>query len=217
MKLKHILLLTSLLVLFTSCASTKSEEPVDPNYLADIGPIQLENIMCIRTSFGNLKPTELEAYFRPRDNIIEIYFRDGMNKFCILFESHERKSLFEGIDMYAEDIQKFKDGDHTALPERDATRKNYYTTNTMSVSWGVMGLARNAITDLYTNYEYLEENKPYFQLKVDTVEDPKEPGVYCPTVNLYFSPVHLENLYEIMSQDALQALVDARMEEAFAF
>ncbi len=217
MKLKHILLLTFLPVLFASCASTKSEKPIDPNYIADLNPIELEDIMCIRTSFGNLKPTELEAYFIPRTNIVEIYFKDGLNKFCILFESHEREALFAGIDMYGEDIIKFKEGDTSVLEEREPTRKNYYTTSTMSVSWGVMGLSRNAITDLYTNYEYIEKDKPYFLLKVDSGEDLKETGAYSPAIELYFSQPHLEHLYEIMSQDALQALVDAKIEEAFAF
>ena len=219
MKLKQTLLLTlSVLLLLTACSSTNNtEKEVDPNFIGDIEPIQLENIMCIRESFGNLKPLELEVYFIPRTNIIEAYFRDGINEYCILFEGNEREAFSEGIELYAKDILKYKEDPRSALPVRDSTRDNYYTEGTMSVSWGVIGLAHNNTTTFQTNYEYLEPNKPYLELMVESTKDSDEDTINSPVVRLYFSPTHLETLMEELSQERLVGLVREKEEEAFAF
>ena len=220
MNLKHILLLAfSIMLILTSCTSTKNVEETipDPNFIGDIDPIQLDNIMCIRQSFGKLKPAELEVYFIPRTNIIEVYFRDGMNEYCILFNETERNVFAEGIILYAQDILKYREDPRSALPEREATRKNYYTEGTMSVSWGVIGLPHNNTTTFQTNYEYLEQNKPYFELMVESTQDSEDDTTNSPVVRLYFSPTHLETLMEELSQERLVGLVREKEEEAFAF
>ena len=219
MKLKNILyLILCVSLLLTACTSTKTEKPIpDPNFIADFDPIQLDNIMCIQESFGKIKPIELEAYFIPRANIIEVHFKKGMNNICFLFDSQEREKLFEGITLYASDIEKYREDSRTALPAREATRDNYYTEGTMSIAWGVIGFPHNNTTTFQTNYKYLETNKPYFELKAERTTAKDDPDIYSPNTRIYFSPTHLETLCENMAQETLQALVDEKLEEAFAF
>ena len=218
MKLKHILpLAMCITLLFSACTTTKKVIEPDPNYIGNFEPIQLDNILCIQESMGKLQPLELETYFIPRTNNVEIYFRKGLNNICIIFEVDERKGVYEGIMQYAEDIALYMDGNKNALPEREATRSNYYTEGTASIAWGVMGLSRNNTTTYQTNYQYLEQNKPYFELMIEKTIDKNDGSTYSPVTRIYFSPTHLENLLETLSQEALVALVKDKEAEAFAF
>jgi len=204
-------------VLLASCASAPRVIEEDPNYLGDFNPIQLEDAMCIRESFGNLKPTEIRLFFVPRTNTIEAYLRDGMTAYILLFESEERQDFIDGITSYGEAYAAYAEGDTSTLIERDPTRKNYFNTGTMSVSWGVASAARNNTTTFQTNYKYLEPNKPYFELMVDATKDSDNSTVMSPVLRLYFSPTQLETLLEQINQANLQQLVDNLEEAAFTF
>ncbi len=202
---------------FISCTSAPKEEVVDPNFIGDYGPIQLENIICIRESMGNLVPTEVEVYFIPRTNVVEMYLRDGMTSYVLLFEGNDRQEVAQGIEMYASAYTAYSDGDKSALAEREPNRKNYFNEGSMSVSWGVASAARNNTTVFQTNYKYLEKNRPYFELLVDKTKDKKNSSVYSPVLRLYFSPTHLESVMSQLNQEYLESLVADLEAEAFAF
>ncbi len=204
------------IILCASCASNSTEVEVDPNFIGDYGPIQLENILCIRESFGKLVPTEIEVYFIPRTNVVEMYLRDGMTAYVLLFEGDERKEVEEGITLYAKAYAAHVDGDETALVDREPNRKNNFNEGTMSVSWGVASTAKNNGTTFQTNYKYLEKNRPYFELMVEKTKD-KDSDAYSPVLRLYFSPTHLENIIELLDQGSLEAMVAELENEAFAF
>lgn len=70
-KIFSALFLVSLAFVFFSCTSTKETE-VDPNFLGDYEPIQLENAMGWVTLFDKEKPKEIELYFVPRTNRVEM-------------------------------------------------------------------------------------------------------------------------------------------------
>ncbi len=219
MKLHYtaLLILVFTIFLFSSCESTPSEPIEDPNFIGDFDPIQLENVLCLRESFGKLTPTEIRLYFVPRTNIVEMYLRDGMTAYVLLFEGDERKQLFEGIDMYAKAYASYQEGNKIALDVREPDRKNYFNEGDMSVSWGVASTARNNTTTFQTNYKYLEENRPYFELLVEKTKDKDNASVFSPVLRLYFSPTHLENLLYTLNQENLELLVEELEAEAFAF
>ncbi len=219
MKMKNavLLLVCVAMWLFFSCESTPEQAEEDPNFIGDFGPIQLENILCLRESFGKLTPTEIETYFIPRTNIVEMYLRDGMTAYVLLFEGEERTQVEEGITMYAKEYSAYLDGDDSALVEREPTRKNFFNEGTMSVSWGVVSATRNNTTTFQTNYKYLEKNKPYFELMVEKTTDSGDSSIYSPVLRLYFSPTHLETIMEQLNQEALVQLVQELEDEAFAF
>ncbi len=219
MKLHTLFFMVALfvLMLFTSCESTPTEPVEDPNFIGDFDPIQLENILCLRDSFGKLTPTEVRLYFIPRTNVVEMYLRDGMTAYVLLFEGDERKQLLEGIELYANAYASYVEGDKSALEEREPNRDNYFNEGDMSVAWGVASTARNNSTTFQTNYKYLEVNRPYFELMVEKTKDKDNASVFSPVLRLYFSPTHLETLLERIDQENLELLVKELEEEAFAF
>ena len=208
----------ALLFTLASCAGMKPKQREDdPNFLGDFDPIRLENVMALRSVFGKIKPTEIRLYFVPRANVVEAHFRDGANAVALMFNAEQRRSLAEGIDLYAKAYAAYAAGDVKALPERKPGRKNAFNRGKLSIAWGMLGTGRTAETEFRTNYEYLEKGKPYFMLTAEGADSSEDATVQSPLVHLYFSPAQLEVLLEITDSDALQKEVDVLNQKAFAF
>lgn len=207
-----LMICLSIMLSFVGCASKSvQEEVVDPNFIGDFGPIQLETAIAVKSSLSGIKPLELELYFIPRTNNVECYFRDAVNKICLVLSPENRLQVEEAVIEYMEQYQA------QALAVEKPTRKNAYTRGETNISWGVMGLARSAEAPLRTNHEFLEENKPYFKITVEASPDKEDDSVYSPTVEIYFSPAHLEDLFRILDQNTLVEMVKAKEAEAFKF
>lgn len=197
-------------VLF-SCASNK-EQVVDPDFLGDYDPMQLEDVMGWVTLFGNEKPKEIELFFVPRTNRVEMYFRDLQNRICIVLTPEHRQMMIDAA------IQFMEESESGNMPDRKANSKNYYAQSVCSVGWGVTGIAR--VTEksrLQFNYEYFKDGRPYFLMKALPAPDKEESDVFSPTIEVYFSPAQLEALYEVLNQEALQAAVDELDAKAYAY
>lgn len=213
---KITIAIISLILLFSSivsCSTTKTKvarEP-DENYLGDFDHFQLENGMSVVTSFGNIKPKEIELWCVPRTNIIEAHFRDNVNKIALMWSYDARKTLIEAITMY---MTKYEEG---SLQNIKTTNKNAFNSGKISIAWGVAGLTRNANTIFYTNYEYLEENKPYFRITLKSASSNDDSSVYSPNVNLYFSPTQLQNLSETVSNEVIGEYIKELENNAYSF
>lgn len=198
-------------VLLCSCASTK-ERVDDPDFLGDYEPMQLEDVMGWVTLFGNEKPKEIELFFVPRTNRVEMYFRDLQNRICIVLSPEHRQMMIDAA------IQFMEESESGNMPNRKANSKNYYAQSVCSVGWGVTGIARvTEKSKLQFNYEYFKDGRPYFLMKALPAPDREEPDVYSPTVEVYFSPAQLEALYEVLNQETLQAAVDELDVKAYAY
>ncbi len=217
MKIKTIMILVVSIFILTACETTPKVVEEDPNFIGNFDPIQLENLICVRESLGGIVPTEIRLYFIPRTNNVEMYLRDGMTTYVLILGEEERQQLFDGVYMYADSYAAYSDGDDASLVNRDATRKNSFNTGTMSVSWGVVSTSRNNTTVFYTNYKFLEEDRPYFELLVDKTKDKENASVYSPVLRLYFSPTHLEKMLDLLGQENLEQMIAELEAEAFAF
>lgn len=210
-KIFSALFLVSLTFVFCSCTSTKETE-VDPNFLGDYEPIQLENAMGWVTLFDKEKPKEIELYFVPRTNRVEMYFRDLQNRVCVILTPEHRQMMTDAA------LQFLSEQEAGNLPDRKANSKNFYSQSVATVGWGVTGISRiTKKSKLQFNYEYFRDKRPYFLLKALPAPDQDEPDVFSPTIEIFFSPAQLEALYEILRQDALQALVDELNAKAYAY
>ena len=164
------------------------------------------------TLFGKEKPKEIELYFVPRTNRVEMYFRDLQNRVCIILTPEHRKMMTDAA------LQFMAEQEAGNMPDRKANSKNYYSQSVCTVGWGVTGIARTTNkSKLQFNYEYFNDKRPYFLIKALPAPDREEPDVYSPTIEVYFSPAQLEAIYELLNQEALQALVDELDEKAYAY
>lgn len=221
---KHSLLVFSLLAVcaiavslsIVSCASLskKTVKQKTETFAGDFDPIELGTIMSVSNSvFSGVKPREITIWYIPRNNNIEWYFSDSIDKVALVIPYKTRKNLDEAVQKY---MTSYNEG-LASLPERSPTKKNYYTTGSISVSWGVLGAGRNGTATYTTNYEYLEPNKPYFVLTINSAKDESDTGVYSNQMKLYFSPAQLEAFYEKMSDESLELIISEKEKQAAAF
>lgn len=186
-------------------------------FLGDFDPIQLETIMAIRYSMKKIRPIEVRLFLVPRTNTIEAYLRDGMTAYVVVLDKDARKTLSEGIALYAEAYQSFLEDGSKALPQRKPTDNNAFNRGDLSVSWGVISATHHNDAKFNTNYSYLESKKPYFRFTVESTADKDESDIFSPYLHLYFSPSQLETLLNITNQDALDEIVAEKEKAAFTF
>lgn len=183
-----------------SCVSTPKEiRESNPNFLGDFEPFYLGEVLCLSGStLGNIKPLEVHLYFAPRTNDIQARFRSGMNNICLTWTPEERERLNSSIEKYI----ALYSGDKK-MENRKPTKKNAFEVGKIEILWGLSGYTRDTLANYFTNYQYLEENKPYFLLRVKATPTTDEEYVSSPTVNLYFTPSQLEALIAAVDTDII--------------
>ena len=211
-KLSKIIFISLLgIITFTSCSTTKNSRENDPNYLGNFDPFYIGNVMCLTsTTFNNTKPATIDLYFAPRTNTIQSQFKDGMNNVCLMWTPEQCELLMKSIEEY---IIAYN-GD-TKLENRKPKAKNAFETGKIEIYWGLGGYTRNTLANYYTNYEYLEENKPFFKINVSATPYPEEEHVSSPTVELYFSPSQLENLVATTDYSLIMEQLEQLQKEAY--
>ena len=197
-----------------SCTTVqKAEKEVDPYFLGDFNSFYIGDVMCLnKSTFGNSKPVELNLYFSPRTSAIEARFILGMNKICIEWSPEECKALFSSIEKYSVLMNS-----EVKLEDRKPTKKNAFNNGKVYIYWGMSGYTRDTLATYFTNYEYLEENKPYFKIKVNATPYTKEENVSSPNVDLFFSPSQLETLLSVVDYEAIYAKVEELKAEAYSW
>ena len=78
-------------------------------------------------------------------------------------------------------------------------------------------IMKRELATYFTNYEYLEENKPYFKLKVNATPYPEEENVSSPNLELFFSPSQLETLINVVNYEVIYAKVEELKSEAYSW
>ena len=198
--LKSLGLLMLLSLTLFSCTTTDTNvETEDPNFLGNFDPFYLDEVMCLsETTFGNTKPISVYLYFVPRTNSVQAKFKDGMNNVLLVWTKEQRDVLMSSITKYGEAINGAE-----KMEVRKPTDKNAFDKGKVDIYWGVGGYTRNTVANYFTNYQYLEENKPYFLLRVKATPTTDEEYVSSPTVNLYFTPSQLEALIAAVDTDVI--------------
>jgi len=206
------LLFTIFLVsFFFSCKTAPKEKPVDPNFLGDYAPIQFENLMGVSYNAKKIKPLEIKAFFVPRMNTVELYFRLGINSMALVLDQETRETLLDSIYAYLEDYQEER-----FLPNYIPTKENVYKNGKLSISWGLLSPGYTASDSPFrTNYKNLDA-KPYFYIYIQPSPDDKKEN-YSPKTEFYFSPSQLEALVEVLEQENLQAYIDELDTKAYGF
>ncbi len=198
-------------VFLFSCSSVP-EKKTGGNFLGDFDPVRLGSVMSVNdTVFSGLKAREIELFFVPRRNTVEMYFRDSVNKAALVLSYENRRAILDSAVLY---FSAYESG---TFEDRKPSAKNAFMTDKTSVSWGVAGLARNGIADIYTNWEFLETSKPYFLLSVGSASDTGDPSVYSPALKFYFSPSQLREFTQYLDQQNLLDIVSGLEDRAFSF
>lgn len=216
MKKTVIILLTLFTVFITSCGSTKIKPVREPDefYLADIAEIELGNINCL-VAYGKSKAKVTDVYFyiNPRTNEVCARFRLGIDVIELVYTYSERSNINNTFSTYLEDIQNPK------LANRKTNKKNsYLVVNDGYVGWGLSSISHRVYdTTYFTNYEFLEPNKPYFKMQYYSSEEKDKKDVLSPFFAVYLTPAQIRKIREICDQNRIQEEVDKVLKEAYTF
>ena len=203
-----VLVILSLFML--SCASS-SRVTIDnpyPDFLADIPPFDLE-----QPSFYGKLLTKLKLYraqklaLIPRRNRVELYYRPGVNAYCIIMPQHARQTIIDATVQFA------KDWDEKNLVVQKATAKNAYGVSLVDLWFGVSGPINGAEdVPMYVNYLFVDQ-KPYLVLRFPTKLCKDSHDLYTPYEEIYLTREQAEKLCTILDQSALEALVEQNQEK----
>ena len=215
MKIRFLLpiFLLSVLIAFTSCASKeKPPRERDETFIANINPFEVETYHVYATvNIGKPKVSDFYVTFAPRTNYLFIKARLGIDVVRIGFSYEDRMMINDAVNQY---LEAYENG---TIPDVKPTKKNAYSKGTVLFEWGATGLAHQVVTNYRTNAQYLEPNKPYFLISIDSKAEEGTDHVSSPRIGIYISPSQWENIIEKCSQENLEAMTDEILAEAEAF
>ena len=216
MKTKFLfsILLLTILITFTSCASKEPAPPRerDETFIADIDSFKVDDFH-LYAAFGINKPKiqDFTVYFSPRTNNIYFKGRVGIDFVQAVFSYNERIKILEAKEKYIIDYTE------KSFPKEKPNKKNAYCIGNTTVSWGSIGLGHEVDTIYMTNVQSILDNKPYFRILFEQAKEEIDDGVSSPRFSIYISPAQWENIIEACNQQALEARCDEILAEADAF
>lgn len=223
--------------LFNSCASTKqnseySNESYDAEYddvsedtigtlrkpeatddfLADLNPIQIENVIMLVKSGKSVKPKEItKTYLIPTNNTVELHFRDTINAVCVILNKKERENIISACKQF---LQEY---DQKTLKHQKVNSKTAYFKSTCSLYYGLT----NAITgndniEYFVNYEFIDK-RPYLLLYFIPSRVTNETETFTPKIQLYMSPSQIRDFIQQMDQKNLETYLTETIKKAYTY
>jgi hypothetical protein len=206
------------LVFIISCAST--EETTDKNFLGNFLPQDLETLIgnSMTENKGKLTPHEFDLVFYPNGNAIEMTYRTGLNFIRLNLMQENREAMIEAMQKYLDDYQTDR------LTKENAKKKAYFGKTQISMLWGLLAPTYYAHkVTLRFEYQYAENNKPYFIIANATTKETndsgtaKSDGANSPANRIALSPLQCQKLIEEINQETLLGIVSKLQADADAF
>lgn len=225
------------LSIFTSCASNKSQkeelsyydessyddydytdnslmlkhEEATDDFLADFGVIQMQNLMMLKKSGKTVKPKEIRSvYLVPRQNSVEITYRDITNVITFKLDKKEREKILATCQDFLDQYEA------KTLPHHKINAKTAFMNSHTTLWFGITSPTNECTkTEYYMNCEFIDK-RPYLLLKFvptrcDTVD------AFTPKVEIYMSPSQIRDFMEQMAQENLVSLVEELSRRAYTY
>ena len=214
--MKKSIFITTFLLLFVLLSGCASKQIIHrertENFIADVDSFEVGKLH-LYTSVGIARPKIHDYYvrFAPRSNYIYIKARVGIDIIEIGVPYSERKSLNAAKEKYLADYEAGN------IPKTKPNKKNAISNGVVSIGWGAFGTGHDVMTTYMTNTQYLEENKPYFRIKLKSTDEEGNDHVSSPPLAIYISPSQWDQIYQMCSQESLVAQTDEILAQANAF
>lgn len=233
MKKNYFLILITALFVFISCASNdKYSDNLDysyedddyaedveeivihttsENFLGDYDPIEMEELMFLQKSKKAMKPRQIRSvYLVPRNNTVELRFRDSANEVIIALNQNDRTKIIEACQLFLEQYEE------KTLPHQKVNSKTAYYKGRCNTWYGVLSAATGCSkTDYYVNCEFINK-RPYLILAFlpSRTDDGRS---FTPKVTLYMSPTQIETFIQQMNQENLNSYVQTLDKKAYTY
>lgn len=157
-----------------------------------------------------LESTEFTYLFIPRTNVVQVDTTVSIDKYLLILTPELRQELASAMEEYL-GLYEGKN-----LPERSPTKKNAFTTGKVEIYWGVMGYSYTSDASFYTNYEYVEKDKPFCTLTI-VASQAKGSDAYSPTARFYMTPTQIRKQFELLDQETLKTDARGKEQELYMF
>lgn len=198
-------------LIFNSCTTVSAKEELDPNFIADLPSYELDSIILLSGTGKNKPKSNGFTYtFDPKTNVVEVETKVSIDKYLFTLTPEVRKELAVAMNEYLA-LYEAKE-----LPEQTPSKKNAFSTGKIKIYWGVMSYSYTCEANYYTNYQYVENGKPFFIL---TIESSPVNGsdAYSPAARFYLTPSQIRKQFEMLDQETLEADAHAMEEELYFF
>lgn len=210
-----LVLMAIAVVSFSSCKSTKVEEP-NPYFLADMDAIYMGDLVALnKQNFFKPKAINIEVFFYPRTSSVGMFFRDAVNKVALTFSPEEFELLKASVLKYDEIATA-----DSFVKNYKPSKKNSFNAGKVHIGWGLTGYSREVEAPYTTNYEWLEVQNvvnPYFRLQLKPADYPEEENVASPTVSLYFTPSQAKAITTVVNMEEVLKQVEEFNKAAYSF
>lgn len=216
---------------FTSCASKDDEEDYDYDYtedeslyindiapvstddfLADIGPVDLDPVYFLRKKGKKVVPREVtKIALVPRTNAVEMHFRDGPNEVAIILRKGERDTILAACNTFLQQYEA------KTLPHTKINRKNAYFNSRCSLWYGVLSPSNGCEKNRYYMICEFINKKPYLLMRFVPTENTAGMQDFTPKISLYMSPSQIRDFVEAMDQKHLESLIEESKQKAYTY
>lgn len=212
-----VLILLSLLIV--SCATGPSEQKTDTSFIGDYEVIELEIAMLntVPQNAWKLVAREVSISFYPQTNLVHYRFKYDMNNISLYLDESARRSFSEALEQYLEQYQ------NGLLTKKQAGKKALFGDTPVWMQWGLLGPSYTANPKLRFEFFFITDDKPYFiaanASSSETYTDGsiKKGGTNSPAIKLALSPIQAKHMVQLMNQEYLVSLVEAKNAEALDF
>ena len=163
-----------------------------------------------RMTINSPKISDFELVFTPRTNNISVSSKLGLDVIKVNFSYKERQLVKTVAEQY---IELYNNND---IKDDKSNNKNALLKSEIPLSWGVFGFTHSIKVKYQIHIEYLEPKKPYLRLKFEPTTDPKDDST-TPAFSIYVSPSQWQTIFDMCSQESLEAQCDEIIEQAEAF
>lgn len=185
---------------------------VTEDFLGDFDVIELESLMFLQKSNGNVKPKEInKVYLVPRSNNVEFHFRDAVNSCCFILSYAERQKILNACQTFLDQFEQ------KTLPHHKINSKTAYVASKCSLWFGLMSPASGSEqNDYFVNCEFINK-QPFLLLQFLPTRCEKSSNAFTPKISLYMSPTQIKAFMETLKQENLNAKVEELNKKAYTY
>ena len=211
--MKKYLFLCAAVLLYISCSHTDPAKKY-PNMIADMEPFSIGTVkVALDQNFSSqLKETEVEVVFYPRENEIALEFSHGLNQYRQFWTQEGRERFIEAINRYKEDF-----ANKTLVTRYNRSRAAYGRTKGRFL-WKTLKLSSTYRSSPVYELGYRFRNDaPYFAICQRTAKEEggDRQGVSeSPQYSVYFIRTQGDKLAQLFDQAFLLALFEGSPEPA---
>lgn len=206
-------------LLYTDMDNEYDYNEIEPNlnfetrddFLGDYNPIEIEELMFLQKYKNGVKPKQIRSvYLVPRNNCIELRFRDSANEIIFSLNKLERDKIIQSCNIFLNQYEE------KSIPHHKVNSKTAYFKSHCNLWFGLLSASIECSkADYYVNCEFIDK-RPYLLIRFtpSRCDNGKD---FSPKFSLYMSPTQIRTFINQMDQENLNMYVKTLNDKAYTY